>query len=142
MQRKDSQQIDFSTGSVRRNTLAVAAPMLVAQTLNLLYNIVDRIYIGKIPGEGTIALAGLGICFPVITLVTAFANLFGVGGAPLCAIARGQGDEKEARKIMANAYFMLLVSGAAPTVLGIIFHKPLLYLLVQAIRRTHTLQHI
>lgn len=128
MQRKDSQQIDFSTGSVRRNTLAVAAPMLVAQTLNLLYNIVDRIYIGKIPGEGTIALAGLGICFPVITLVTAFANLFGVGGAPLCAIARGQGDEKEARKIMANAYFMLLVSGAALTVLGIIFHKPLLYL--------------
>lgn len=119
MQRKDSQQIDFSTGSVRRNTLAVAAPMLVAQTLNLLYNIVDRIYIGKIPGEGTIALAGLGICFPVITLVTAFANLFGVGGAPLCAIARGQGDEKEARKIMANAYFMLLVSGAALTVLGI-----------------------
>lgn len=128
MQRKDSQQIDFSTGSVRRNTLAVAAPMLVAQTLNLLYNIVDRIYIGKIPGEGTIALAGLGICFPVITLVTAFANLFGVGGAPLCAIARGQGDEKEAHKIMANAYFMLLVSGAALTVFGIIFHKPLLYL--------------
>ena len=128
MQRKDRQQIDFSTGSVRRNTLAVAAPMLVAQTLNLLYNFVDRIYIGKIPGEGTIALAGLGICFPVITLVTAFANLFGVGGAPLCAIARGQGDEKEARKIMANAYFMLLVSGAALTVLGIIFHKPLLYL--------------
>lgn len=128
MQRKDNQQIDFSTGSVRRNTLAVAAPMLVAQTLNLLYNIVDRIYIGKIPGEGTIALAGLGICFPVITLVTAFANLFGVGGAPLCAIARGQGDEKEARKIMANAYFMLLVSGVALTVLGIIFHKPLLYL--------------
>ena len=90
-------QIDFSTGSVRRNILAVAAPMLVAQTLNLLYNIVDRIYIGKIPGEGTVALAGLGICFPVITLVTAFANLFGVGGAPLCAIARGQGDEASAR---------------------------------------------
>ncbi len=128
MSKKDNQQIDFSTGSVRRNTLAVAAPMLVAQTLNLLYNIVDRIYIGKIPGEGTIALAGLGICFPIITLVTAFANLFGVGGAPLCAIARGQGNEAEARKIMANAYFMLLVSGASLTVFGILFHKPLLYL--------------
>ena len=58
-------QIDFAEGSVRRKTLALAAPMLVAQVLNLLYNIVDRIYIGKIPGEGTAALAGLGLCFPV-----------------------------------------------------------------------------
>ncbi len=121
-------QVDFSTGSVRRITLAVAAPMLVAQTLNLLYNIVDRIYIGKIPGEGTVALAGLGICFPVITLVTAFANLFGAGGAPLCAIARGQGNETEARKVMANAYFMLLACGAALTAIGIALHRPLLYL--------------
>ena len=78
-------QVDFSTGDVRRNILSVAAPMLVAQMLNLLYNIVDRIYIGKIPGEGTIALAGLGVCFPIVTLVTAFANLFGVGGrASVC----------------------------------------------------------
>ena len=81
-------QVDFSTGDVRRGILDVAAPMLVAQVLNLLYNIVDRIYIGKIPGEGTLALAGLGLCFPIVTLVTAFANLFGVGGAPLCSIAR------------------------------------------------------
>lgn len=81
-------QVDFSKGDVRQNVLAVAAPMLVAQVLNLLYNIVDRIYIGKLPGEGTLALAGLGLCFPVITLVTAFANLFGVGGSPLCSIAR------------------------------------------------------
>lgn len=122
------QQVDFSTGSVRQNILAVAAPMLVAQVLNLLYNIVDRIYIGKIPGEGTLALAGLGLCFPVVTLVTAFANLFGVGGSPLCSIARGQKDEAGARRIMANAYFMLLVCGAALTVVGILFHKPVLYL--------------
>ena len=73
-------QIDFAEGSVRRKTLALAAPMLIAQVLNLLYNIVDRIYIGKIPGEGTAALAGLGLCFPVVTIVTAFANLFGAGG--------------------------------------------------------------
>ena len=84
------QQVDFSAGSVRRSILAVAAPMMTAQILNLLYNIVDRIYIGKIPGEGTIALAGLGLCFPVITLVTAFANLFGVGGAPLCSTGRAR----------------------------------------------------
>lgn len=85
----NSQQIDFGGSNVRHNILSVAAPMLVAQILNLLYNIIDRIYIGKLPGEGTVALAGLGLCFPVITMVTAFANLFGQGGAPLCSIARG-----------------------------------------------------
>lgn len=122
-------QVDFSQGDVRRSVLAVAAPMLVAQVLNLLYNIVDRIYIGKLPGEGTLALAGLGLCFPVITLVTAFANLFGVGGSPLCSIARGEGDHDRARRIMSNAYFMLLVCGVGLTVLGIAFHKPILYLL-------------
>lgn len=123
-----SGQVDFSAGDVRRNVLAVAAPMLVAQVLNLLYNIVDRIYIGKIPGEGTLALAGLGLCFPVVTLVTAFANLFGVGGAPLCSIARGQNDHEGARRIMSNAYFMLVASGLALTLIGILFHRPILYL--------------
>lgn len=122
------QQVDFSKESVRKSTLAVAVPMLVAQVLNLLYNIVDRIYIGKIPGEGTIALAGLGLCFPIITLVTAFANLFGLGGAPLCSIARGQQNEAAARKVMTNAYFMLLVTGLVITVVGIALHKPILYL--------------
>lgn len=121
-------QVDFSGPNVRRSVLAVAAPMLVAQILNLLYNIVDRIYIGKIPGQGTLALAGLGLCFPLITLITAFANLFGVGGAPLCSIARGRKDLNSARAILANAWFMLMVCGLVLTVVGIVFHKPLLYL--------------
>lgn len=121
-------QVDFSTGDVRHSILSVAAPMLVAQILNLFYNIVDRIYIGMLPGEGTLALAGLGLCFPLITLVTAFANLFGVGGAPLCSIARGQGDRRAACRIMTNACFMLVACGAALTVLGLVFHEPLLYL--------------
>lgn len=123
-----SGQVDFSNGDVRRNVLAVAAPMLVAQVVNLLYNIIDRVYIGKIPGEGTIALAGLGLCFPVITMVTAFANLFGLGGAPLCSIARGKKDIEGARKVMNNAFFMLVVTGILLTVFGIAFHKPILYL--------------
>ncbi len=76
-----SQQVDFGNENVSRNILSVAVPMLAAQLIHLLYNIIDRIYIGKIPGEGTLALAGLGLCFPVITMVTAFSNLFGVGGA-------------------------------------------------------------
>lgn len=97
------QQIDFSQGSIRRRILAVATPMLIAQLLNLLYNIVDRIYIGKIPGEGTLALASIGLCFPFVTLITAFANLFGLGGAPLCAMARGKGNREGAQGIMVNA---------------------------------------
>ena len=126
--RTGSQQVDFSSGDVRHNVLAVAAPMLVAQVLNLLYNIVDRIYIGKIPGEGTLALAGLGLCFPIVTLITAFANLFGVGGSPLCSIARGRNDHAGAQKIMANAYFMQLLIGVLLTVIGIVFHRPILFL--------------
>ena len=71
-----SQQVDFGNENVSRSILSLAAPMLEAQLLNLLYNIIDRIYIGRLPGEGTLALAGLGLCFPVITMVTAFSNLF------------------------------------------------------------------
>lgn len=123
-----SKQIDFSGGQVRHNIIAAASPMLVAQILNLLYNIIDRIYIGRIPGEGTIALAGLGLCFPIVTMVAAFSNLFGIGGAPLCSIAMGRKDDEEAKKIMANAYFMLLFAGILLTIFGISFHKPLLYL--------------
>ena len=76
-------QTDFSRGNVYRNILEVAVPMTLAQLLNLLYNIVDRIYIGRIPHVGTTALTGVGICFPVITLITAFTYLFGNGGSPL-----------------------------------------------------------
>ena len=78
-----AKQVDFSKGSVTRNIIRVAAPMLVAQILNLMYNIVDRIYIGRIPGEGLLALGGVGLCFPFISLITAFTNLYGAGGAPL-----------------------------------------------------------
>ena len=120
-------QVDFSAGDVRGNILSVAAPLLVAQVLNLLYNIVDRIYIGKIP-DGTLALAGLGLCFPVVTLITAFANLFGAGGAPLCSIARGRGDRPAAQRILGSACFMLLLTGAVLTAAGIAFHRPILLL--------------
>lgn len=123
-----SGQVDFESGDVKKNVLSVAMPMLVAQVVNLLYNIIDRIYIGKIPGEGTIALAGLGLCFPVITMVTAFANLFGIGGAPLCSIARGKKDMDGARKVMNHAFVMLVLTGVVLTILGIVFHRPLLYL--------------
>ena len=79
-------RIDFENGTVTGNILGAALPMLVAQFLNLLYNIVDRIYIARIPEVGTAALGAVGLCFPLIVVITAFANLFGSGGAPLFSI--------------------------------------------------------
>ena len=89
-------QIDFDHGTVTGNILGAALPMLVAQILSLLYNIVDRIYIARIPSVGTTALGAVGLCFPIIVIITAFSNLFGSGGAPLFSINRGKGNIKNA----------------------------------------------
>ena len=77
---------DFSKGNVVENILKLAVPMTMAQLINVLYNIIDRIYIGRIPENATLALTGLGLCLPIVSMVIAFANLFGMGGAPLCSI--------------------------------------------------------
>ena len=76
---------DFSQGSVVKNIMSLAVPMTLAQLINVLYNIVDRIYIGRIPQDSTLSLTGIGLSLPIITMVIAFANLFGMGGAPLCS---------------------------------------------------------
>lgn len=119
---------DFSQGSVTGNILRLALPMTLAQFINVLYNIVDRVYIGMIPENSTLALTGLGLCLPIISMVIAFANLFGMGGAPLCSIERGRGNVKEAERIMGNSFVLLMISGVILTVLGLIFKKPMLYL--------------
>lgn len=93
-------RIDFENGTITNNILNAAIPMLVAQILSLLYNIVDRVYIARIPDVGTNALGAVGLCFPIIMIMTAFSNLFGSGGAPLFSIKRGMGDEKSANTIM------------------------------------------
>ena len=121
-------QTDFSQGSIYRNIMEVAVPMTVAQLLNLLYNIVDRMYIGRIPEVGTLALTGVGLCFPIITLVSAFTLLFGNGGGPLCAMERGRGNEEEAEYLMGNSFLMLVLTGAVLMVAGLLFYKPVLYL--------------
>lgn len=123
-----TKQVDFSKGSITQNVVRVATPMLVAQILNLMYNIVDRIYIGRIPGEGLLALGGVGLCFPFITLITAFTNLYGAGGAPLCSIERGRGNQKEAETIMNTSFYLLIITGAVLTILGSIFCRPVLTL--------------
>lgn len=102
--------------------------MTLAQLINVLYSIVDRIYIGHIPHTSAEALTGIGLALPIITIITAFANLFGMGGAPLCSIARGGHEERKAQCIMGNSFSMLLVCGGILMVSGLLFKKPLLYL--------------
>ena len=119
---------DFSKGSVAKNILNLAIPMTLAQLVNVLYSVVDRIYIGHIPNTSSQALTGIGLALPVITIISAFANLFGMGGAPLCSIARGGGEHERAKKIMGNSFAMLLLSGVVLLVVCMVFKKPMLYL--------------
>ncbi len=117
---------DFSKGSICRNIMSLALPMTLAQLINVLYSIVDRIYIGHIPNASTDALTGIGLSLPVITIISAFAYLFGMGGAPLCSIDRGARKFKRAEDIMGNVFVMLLISGAFMTVFFEIFQTPVL----------------
>lgn len=123
-----TRQIDFSSGKILENIIMSATPMLVAQLLNLMYNIVDRIYIGKIEDIGVVALGGVGLCFPVISLITAFTNLFGAGGAPLCSIERGKRNLEKAGRIMNISFYMLVVTAVILTMIGLVLSEPLLYL--------------
>ena len=118
---------DFSAGSVKRHIIAQALPLTLAQAVQLLYNIVDRIYIGHLPDVGQLALTGLGITFPLIVLIAAFTQLVGVGGTPLFSIARGKKDEKEAEAILGNAFAMLVVAAAGCFIVGYFFRKPILF---------------
>lgn len=121
-------QIDFEHGTVTRNILSAALPMLVAQILSLLYNIVDRIYIARIPDVGTTALGAVGLCFPIIIIITAFSNLFGSGGAPLFSINCGKGDTAKAAQIMNTSFSMLCIVSLVLMTAGFLFARPLLVL--------------
>ncbi len=121
-------KIDFDNGTITSNILNAALPMLVAQILSLLYNIVDRIYIARIPGVGTTALGAVGLCFPIIMLTIAFSNLFGSGGAPLFSIKKGMGDNKAANTIMNTSFTMVCAFAIIFMVLCMIFARPLLVL--------------
>lgn len=122
------EQNDFSTGSVSGNIMRLAIPMTLAQIVNILYNVVDRIYIGHIPHASTEALTGVGLTLPIITIITAFAMLFGTGSAPLFSMARGAGNSRRAEKIMGNSFSMLILSGLCLAIFSYIFKHPLMYL--------------
>lgn len=122
------EQSDFGKGSVRSAIVRLAVPMTFAQLVSLLYNIIDRMYIGHLPEDSTLALTGLGLTFPILTLITAFSNLFGMGGAPLFAIARGKKQPHRAEEIMGNTVTMLTAAGIVLTILGLLAKRPVLYL--------------
>ena len=108
---------DLGSGSVRKLLLKLAVPAVLGQLVNLLYNIVDRIYIGHIPDIGASALTGVGLFTPLLMLITAFAMMVGSGGAPLAAIAMGKQENNRAEQIMGNCLTMLLVFSVALTIL-------------------------
>ena len=121
-------RIDFEHGSITSNILNAAIPMLVAQLLSLLYNIIDRIYIARIPHIGTTALGAVGLCFPIIVIITAFSNLFGSGGAPLFSIRRGENNSRKASEIMNTSYTMVCGGAIVLMVIGFLFARPILRL--------------
>ncbi len=120
---------DFSKGSVSRHIMMQAVPLMIAQILQLLYNVVDRIYIGHLSGENGLALTGIGLVFPIISVISAFTNLFGMGGAPLCSIARGAGQNEKAKKIMGHSAVLLFGTSFFLMALCYLLKRPMLYLL-------------
>lgn len=119
---------DFSKGKVWRIILAQAIPLTLASFVQLLYNVVDRVYIGHLKGNGGMALTGVGVTFPIVTFILALTMLFASGGAPLFSMARGARDEKRAYRLQGNVVTLLIVTALTLTIAGEIFRKPILYL--------------
>lgn len=117
----------MGTEKITTLMMRMAIPSIIAQVINILYNIVDRIYIGHIQGVGAAALTGVGLTFPIITLISAFSAFVGTGGAPLASIWMGKNDRKHAEKILGTGVFMLIVFSVVLTAIFFIFQKPLLY---------------
>lgn len=119
---------DFSQGKVWKNIVAQAIPLVLAQLVFMLYNVVDRIYIGHLPEVNSLALTGIGLAFPLTTLIAAVTNLFGSGGAPLFAIARGAKEEDKAEEIMGNTFILIIGSSLILFAICFFFREPILYL--------------
>ncbi|WP_297435768.1 MATE family efflux transporter [uncultured Clostridium sp.] len=120
------QATDLGKGKISKLLLQLALPAIIAQIVNVLYNIVDRVFIGRIPEVGAQAMAGVGVAFPIIIIVSAFSALIGGGGAPLVAIKMGQKDKEGAEKILSNSFTSLIVIGVILTVGFLIFKRPIL----------------
>lgn len=124
---KMSKKIDFSKGPVWRCIVAQAIPLTIAQLVQLLYNVVDRIYLGHLEDGNSIALTGVGLTFPIVTLIMAFTALFGMGGVPLFSMARGNQDEEKAGKILGNVFALLCISSFVLTIVCMVLRRPILF---------------
>lgn len=124
----DMTSTDFSQGKIWRNIVAQAVPLTLAQLVQLLYNVVDRIYIGHLPGADSLALTGIGLTFPITTLIAAFTSLFGAGGTPLFSIARGAKQEERAEQILGASFTLLVYSSVVLFLLCYFLRRPVLYL--------------
>lgn len=117
---------DLGRDDIRRLVLRLAIPSMLAQFINVLYSVVDRIYIGNIPVIGETALAGVGVSGPIVTLISAFAYLVGLGGSPLMSIRMGEGQDEKAKKILANSFWMIVGLSAVLTLVLFVFKREIL----------------
>lgn len=118
----------FANEKIPKLILSLAAPAIVAQVINALYNVVDRMFIGRMPGTGTLALTGIGVGFPIIMVISAFAALIGFGGAPLASIRMGEGNHKKAEELLGASFVMLLIASVLLTLSFLTLKSPLLTL--------------
>lgn len=128
MKFKMSKEVDLGKEPIGRLLFILAVPTITSQVVNALYNMVDRMYIGHIDKVGDVALTGLGVCFPIIMIVSAFAYLVGMGGAPRASILMGKKDNEGAEKILGNCFTSLIIVSIVLTILVLIFQRPLLML--------------
>ena len=117
---------DLGRDSVPKLVLRLAVPTMIAQFVNVLYSIIDRMYIGNIPENGAMALAGVGICGPIVTLLSSFGTLVGLGGSILMAMRMGEGDDKKAKQILSNSFLMLIAFSVVLTVMFLLLKNKLL----------------
>ena len=122
---KDNKEM-LGTAPIGKLLFKLAVPTVIAQLINMLYNIVDRIYIGHISGEGSLALTGVGVCMPIIMIISAFAALIASGGAPKASILMGEGDNSSAEKIMGGCFSLQIIISAVLTAVLLIWNKNLL----------------
>lgn len=125
---KKQKQTNLGTGSIGKLLFTMSLPAILAQIINLLYNLVDRMYIGRIPDVGALALTGVGLSFPIIILITAFAALVSMGAAPRASIALGKGNKEEAEKILGNSFTALIIVSIVLTAIILIFGEEILLL--------------
>ncbi len=120
---------NYGEGSLVRHILALAVPTLFADLVNVLYSVVDRMFIGHMKDTGTLALSGVGVVFPLISFISAFASLISTGAAPIAAIERGKGDDRKAERIMETAFTLSLIIGGIITIVLFVFRTPVLYMM-------------